>query len=425
MGTEQGYYALASWFRLLNGQTRLYDMTDVTIGQNADSVTEMLEALPDAEDVTLEDQDAIEEARDAYESLSDEEKAEIDPALVSKLEADEEKLSELKAERAEELIDAIPENVTLADEAAIKEARAYYDKLTDEEKAMVDNSDKLVKAEEALAKLKEQQGGTTPGGSTNPGVDVPAEETSYKVSDATKAVIKALQDIIDKTPADKTEFTEEEIAEIVDAYNSYEALSDDEKLFVTNLKDFRDKVLSKLGKDLHYDEPTGTDARDNPESTLPWNVMINVGDKAITDEEIAAIKEVLGEDANLDYIHSISFTDILTGESAEPGGLVKIKVPADGIEDGRTVVLVRQKADGSFEYIEGKVSKGVLTATLDGKGTVAVFDSSISWDEIINGSQEAPTKSHGWLYAAGGATALLLVILLFAKRRKKDEDDED
>ena len=66
-----------------------------------------------------------------------------------------------------------------------------------------------------------------------------------------------------------------------------------------------------------------------------------------------------------------------------------------------------------------------LMATLDGKGTVAVFDSSISWDEIINGSQEAPTKSHGWLYAAGGATALLLVILLFAKRRKKDEDDED
>ncbi len=425
MATEQGYYALASLFRFLEGKTSLYDMSDVEIGQTSDSVTEMLEALPDAEDVTLDDQDAIEEARDAYESLSDEEKAEIDPDLVAKLEADEEKLSELKAERAEELIDAIPENVTLADEAAIKEARAYYDKLTDEEKAMVDNSDKLAKAEEALARLKEQQGGTTPGGSTNPGVDVPAEETSYKVSDATKAVIKALQDIIDKTPADKTEFTEEETAEIVDAYNSYEALSDDEKLFVINLKDFRDKVLSKLGKDLHYDEPTGTDARDNPESTLPWNVRINVGDKALTDEEIAVIKEVLGEDANLDYIHSISFTDILTGESAEPGGLVKIKVPADSIEDGRTVVLVRQKADGSFEYIEGKVSKGVLTATLDGRGTVAVFDSSLSWDEIINGRQEAPAKSHGWLYAAGGAAALLFVILLFAKRRKKDEDDED
>ena len=31
MATEQGYYALASYYRFLNGQTRLYDMTDVTI----------------------------------------------------------------------------------------------------------------------------------------------------------------------------------------------------------------------------------------------------------------------------------------------------------------------------------------------------------------------------------------------------------
>ena len=31
MATEQGYYALASYYRFLNGQTRLYDMSDVTI----------------------------------------------------------------------------------------------------------------------------------------------------------------------------------------------------------------------------------------------------------------------------------------------------------------------------------------------------------------------------------------------------------
>ena len=31
MATEQGYYALAAYFRFLNGQTSLYDMSDVTI----------------------------------------------------------------------------------------------------------------------------------------------------------------------------------------------------------------------------------------------------------------------------------------------------------------------------------------------------------------------------------------------------------
>jgi len=34
MATEQGYYALAAYYRFINGQTRLYDMSDVTIKAN-------------------------------------------------------------------------------------------------------------------------------------------------------------------------------------------------------------------------------------------------------------------------------------------------------------------------------------------------------------------------------------------------------
>lgn len=43
MATEQGYYALVSYYRLLNGQTSLYDMTDVTIKKNEASTP----VLPD------------------------------------------------------------------------------------------------------------------------------------------------------------------------------------------------------------------------------------------------------------------------------------------------------------------------------------------------------------------------------------------
>ena len=39
MATEQGYYALASYYRYLNGQTRLYDMSDVTIQTGSGTVT--------------------------------------------------------------------------------------------------------------------------------------------------------------------------------------------------------------------------------------------------------------------------------------------------------------------------------------------------------------------------------------------------
>ena len=38
MATEQGYYALAAYYRFINGQTRLYDMSDVTIKANEQPV---------------------------------------------------------------------------------------------------------------------------------------------------------------------------------------------------------------------------------------------------------------------------------------------------------------------------------------------------------------------------------------------------
>jgi len=426
MATEQGYYALAAWFRLINGQTALYDMTDVDIVKTADDVSEMIEALPDPEEVTLEDEDAIEEARDAYDKLSDEEKEKVPSELVEKLEADEEKLSELKAEKAEELISAIPDTVKLSDEDAIKAAREYFDELSDEEKAMVDEAlvAKLEKAEKDLQALKDAQG-SQGGGTPSGGTVVPGGETAYQVSEATKEADKAMKDIIDATPEDKTEFTDEEIQAIIDAYEKYEALSPDEKLFAKNYKEFEEKVLSKLADDLHYDEPTETDARDNAEDVLPWHVKLNVSEAELTDEQIAAIKEVLGEDADLGSVRAISYTDILTGKDFVPRGSIKIMVPADGIEEGKTVVFVRVKEDGSFEYIQGKVSKGVLTVLTDKTGPMAAFGSSLSWEEIFNGKQdvEPAKKSRIWLYVAGGAAVLLIGALILGKR-KKDEDED-
>ena len=52
------------------------------------------------------------------------------------------------------LINAIPETVTTAGEAAIKAARAAYDTLTDAQKAMVSNASKLTAAETTLADVK-------------------------------------------------------------------------------------------------------------------------------------------------------------------------------------------------------------------------------------------------------------------------------
>ena len=39
MATEQGYYALAAYYRFANAQTRLYDMTDVAVQTGGSTVT--------------------------------------------------------------------------------------------------------------------------------------------------------------------------------------------------------------------------------------------------------------------------------------------------------------------------------------------------------------------------------------------------
>ena len=76
MATEQAQYALASYFRFLDGKTSLYDMSDVDIYTKDEKAAGAVEAMISAiGTVTAESKDAIEEARAAYDALTDEQKA--------------------------------------------------------------------------------------------------------------------------------------------------------------------------------------------------------------------------------------------------------------------------------------------------------------------------------------------------------------
>ena len=119
-------------------------------------VDELIDAIGE---VTLESEDAIAAAREAYDELT-----EAQQALVTKLQTlidAEEALEELQiaahdaAEAAyvDELIDAIGE-VTLESEDAIAAAREAYDELTEAQQALVTKLQTLIDAEEALEGLK-------------------------------------------------------------------------------------------------------------------------------------------------------------------------------------------------------------------------------------------------------------------------------
>ena len=115
------------------------------------AVKELIDAIGE---VTLESGDAIDAARTAYDKLPEAKKALVDN--YEKLTAAEEAYTALvdaaAAKAVDDLIDAIGE-VTLESGDAIKAARAAYDALTDTQKELVKNYEKLTAAEEAYTAL--------------------------------------------------------------------------------------------------------------------------------------------------------------------------------------------------------------------------------------------------------------------------------
>ena len=117
--------------------------------QAADAVEKLIDAIGT---VTLDSEEAIKAARGAYDALTEEQKAQVGN-YQTLLDA-EAKLADLKAADAvEKLIDAIG-TVTLDSEETIKAARGAYDALTEEQQAQVGNYQTLLDAEAKLAQLK-------------------------------------------------------------------------------------------------------------------------------------------------------------------------------------------------------------------------------------------------------------------------------
>ena len=115
------------------------------------AVKELIDAIGE---VTLDSGDAIDAARAAYDKLPEAKKVLVDN--YEKLTAAEEAYTALvdaaAAKAVDDLIDAIGE-VTLESGDAIKAARAAYDALTDTQKELVKNYEKLLAAEELYEEL--------------------------------------------------------------------------------------------------------------------------------------------------------------------------------------------------------------------------------------------------------------------------------
>ena len=223
----------------------------ITAIKAANSVMTKINAIPSP--VTLISESVIVEARNAYNSLSDTQKSYV--TNLSKLTAAETAITDMKtASAVVSKIEAIPSPVTLADESAIVTARNAYNGLTDAQKAYVPNLSKLTAAETAIADMKAASAVVTQIFNL-PAIVTLADESAVAearsaynaLSDAQKAQVPNLSKL---TSAEKTisdiKTANEVVAKIdalvssdseaiAEARNAYDALSDSQKQYVTNL----------------------------------------------------------------------------------------------------------------------------------------------------------------------------------------------
>lgn len=209
----------------------------------ANKVIALINAIP--ENISLEDKDAVNKARTAYNLLTADQKGYV--TNYAKLQSAEQRLAELAVEAEEQAkinsviakINVIPNTVTLNDKDIVDTARTAYDTLNDSQKEKVINYERLVVAENAIAALEAQ-----------------------KTADlADVAAANEVVDLIDKLPENVT-LEDKDTVETV--RQAYEALSAKQKQLVSNYNDLvKAEATIKALEDYELASAKDKEAADN------------------------------------------------------------------------------------------------------------------------------------------------------------------
>ncbi len=136
--------------------TNIKDLEDAEDKYTAEGVIGEINAIGEVE-LTDESKEKIQKAREAYDALTDEQKDLVDDDTYKKLTDAEAEYDRLAAESVKDKIDAIGQVKYPDSKDAIKAARDAYDALTDEQKALVSEEtyNKLVAAEKEYNKQED------------------------------------------------------------------------------------------------------------------------------------------------------------------------------------------------------------------------------------------------------------------------------
>lgn len=399
--------------------------------EDVQDVIDMIEALPSIDEVTLDDYDEVGHAANAFSELDEAgmssvakalgfENAEAVIAFLYEYGEKRPSLLEAAVKEVENLIKAIPEDLTLEDADDVAAAREAYNKLGAYAiQSDVSNYDKLVTAEKKLEELK-------------------AEEQAKEV----EAVIKMINDLPDPEDVVYADY-----GDVYEAYYAYYSLSDEQKemiseelvnklnacRFVVELLDLADSVEAVQFLLDNYPDYL------SEELISEMNENLDNG-KKVLDMDSPSFEEVL--DANHALIESfwaaseiigLHFTvvdgaDGIVWLTNSDSGLT-IRIKQEGYEDyayelflsAGEVLLI----DGE-EFPEGavKTSKGSLIIEIipDFLKTLSVgehkltvkFDNGVTMDLVITIKDAADVPASGESVSAAAYVGVAMVVLAAA-----------
>lgn len=147
-------------YKIKKAEARIIELESEALKKAIAKAEEAIEALPPLEDIEIEDKKVVLEAKELLDKVK-----ELDPyAVVKGEELVEQMLEKIKyledkmaADKVIKMIEELPnvKDLKLNDKVAVEEVRKAYNLLTEEQKLLVTNLNKLIEAEEKIEELEE------------------------------------------------------------------------------------------------------------------------------------------------------------------------------------------------------------------------------------------------------------------------------
>ncbi len=346
--------------KLLVGVESLSKLTDAEAQVSKESAAaNVVEMIGKLGDVTLGSEPEIAAARAMYEQLSDDQKAMV--GNLATLEAAERKIAELKDQAAADTVAGLIGNigqVALNSETAIVSARNAYNQLTEDQKKLVANAKVLEDAEAALNKAKADKAEADK-----------ATALIEKLTDnASEADVKAARDAYNKlSDAQKAMVSIANLTKLMEAEGQVAQKGDDQAA----AKDVSD-MISKLGTVTLDSEKDVTKARVSYDLLTAAQKKLVTNVKALEDAEkkIADLKQEAANQAAAEKVTGLigAIGDVgLNSETAITSARAAYNALSDAQKALVTNLLVLQDAESALAQAKNDKAAADAVAGLIGQ----------------------------------------------------------